>query len=202
LQINNQLQLTHNFNASWNLNATLHYTYGNGYYDQYKNARTLEEYKLTTLVDKEGNLLEESNLIRQKHMFNHFGGLVTSANYKNNSVDLSIGAAWSTYGGDHFGKVIEVADAVNFTAPTEYYRNSSLKHDGNIYAKINWDIFPTYTGELEINPVREDENGNRIYTSGGSWSSAATACYSYNFPANIPGNCSDSTGFRVVRSAK
>ena len=70
------------------------------------------------------------------------------------------------------------------------------------YAKINWDIFPTYTGELEINPVREDENGNRIYTSGGSWSSAATACYTYNFPTNIPGNCSDSTGFRVVRSAK
>lgn len=70
------------------------------------------------------------------------------------------------------------------------------------YAKINWDIFPKYTGELEINPVREDENGNRIYTSGGSWSSAATACYAYNFPTNLPGNCSDSTGFRVVRSAK
>ena len=141
LQINNQLQLTHNFSPAWNLNATLHYTYGNGYYDQYKNARKLKEYQLNDLLDEDGNELKKANLIRQKHMFNHFGGLVTSANYKNNSVDLSLGAAWSTYGGDHYGKVIDVPDAVNFTSPTEYYRNSSLKHDGNVYAKINWEAF-------------------------------------------------------------
>lgn len=161
LQINNQLQLTHNINHRWDFNATLHYTYGNGYYDQYKNARTLEEYKLTTLLDKNGTLLEESNLIRQKHMFNHFGGLVSSANYKNNSVDLSIGAAWSTYGGDHFGKVIEVADAVNFTNPTEYYRNSSLKHDGNIYAKVNWEAFKGFHlyGDIQYRYVNQKING-------------------------------------------
>ena len=71
------------------------------------------------------------------------------------------------------------------------------------YAKINWDnIYPKYSGELESNPVRLDENGNHIFTAGGSWRTAATACYVYNFPPNMPGNRNNTWGFRVVRSAK
>ena len=36
-QINNQLILNHKFSDRWQLNATAHYTYGNGYYLNYKN---------------------------------------------------------------------------------------------------------------------------------------------------------------------
>lgn len=71
------------------------------------------------------------------------------------------------------------------------------------YAKIDQDhLFPKYTGELEINPVRLDENGNHIFTASGSWRTGATACYVHNFAPNMPGNRNDTWGFRVVRSAK
>ena len=71
------------------------------------------------------------------------------------------------------------------------------------YAKINWDnIYPKYSGELEINPVRLDENGNHIFTASGSWRTGANACYVHNFAPNMPGNRNDTWGFRVVRSAK
>lgn len=141
LQINNQLVINHRINHLWKLNATLHYTYGDGYYQQYKNNRDLYTYRLSGLVDKDGNELEESNLVRKKAMFNHFGGLVGSVHYNNQVVDLSMGLAWHTYGGDHYGEVLEVASATNFTAPFEYYRNTSFKHDGNVYAKVNWQAF-------------------------------------------------------------
>ncbi|MDE6291578.1 MAG: TonB-dependent receptor plug domain-containing protein, partial [Muribaculaceae bacterium] len=40
------------------LNATLHYTKGDGYYDQYKTKRTLAEYGLEPFLDAEGNLIK------------------------------------------------------------------------------------------------------------------------------------------------
>ena len=39
LQINNQLVLNHRFNDKWSMNATAFYTYGYGYYKQYKGRR-------------------------------------------------------------------------------------------------------------------------------------------------------------------
>ena len=44
LQINNQLILNHRFNDRWALNATAFYTYGYGYYKQYKDDAELAEY--------------------------------------------------------------------------------------------------------------------------------------------------------------
>ncbi|HPH72720.1 MAG TPA: TonB-dependent receptor plug domain-containing protein, partial [Paludibacteraceae bacterium] len=45
-----QLHASHIFNARWNLNAALHYTYGNGYYEQYKENRKFAEYGLPNLA--------------------------------------------------------------------------------------------------------------------------------------------------------
>jgi formylglycine-generating enzyme required for sulfatase activity len=70
------------------------------------------------------------------------------------------------------------------------------------YGKINWDVFPKYTGEPEVNPVREDEGGNRSASIGGSWGSAASGCFAYNFPTNPASLYSDTMGFRVARSLK
>lgn len=150
LQVNNQVVVNHRFNALWKMTATAHYTYGDGYYQQYKNNRSLYTYQLNDLVDAAGEALKKSNLVRKKAMFNHFGGLVSSANYHNQVVDVSMGLAWHTYGGDHYGEVLEVADASNFTAPFEYYRNTSLKHDGNVFAKVNWQAFKGFYAYADV----------------------------------------------------
>ena len=42
LQMNYQLLLNHTFSAAWNLNAALHYTKGDGYYQEYKEDRRPE----------------------------------------------------------------------------------------------------------------------------------------------------------------
>jgi ABC-type cobalamin/Fe3+-siderophores transport system ATPase subunit len=75
VQHNIQLHVSHNFNHYLRLNATLHYTKGDGYYEQYKTNRSLVEYGLVPFYIN-GEEVEESDLIRKKAMDNGFA-LVT-----------------------------------------------------------------------------------------------------------------------------
>ncbi len=119
----------------WNLNATLHYTDGAGYYEEYKNGEALEEYKLASPQ------VTESNLIRRKMMDNGFGGIVASVSYDKDNLNLVIGGAANRYVGDHFGKVIWVQRNLSELDPShEYYRNQGAKDDANIYAKLNYNL--------------------------------------------------------------
>ena len=100
LQINNQLVLSHRFNEKWTLNATGFYTYGYGFYKQYKDGRTLSEY-LNIPTDVAAG--KEADLIREKIMRNHLGGLNASAAYSVRNLDLAFGGSYSYYSCPHWG---------------------------------------------------------------------------------------------------
>ena len=70
------------------------------------------------------------------------------------------------------------------------------------YAKINSEIYHKYTGELEINPVREDEGGNYSASIAGCWGVAASDCFAYKFHLNPASLYGETKGFRVARSLK
>lgn len=85
----------------WTLNAALHYTRGDGYYEQYKESQKLYKYLLMS------ELGSKSDLIRQKRMENDFYGFVASMNYDNRrGLSANIGGGWNKYDGDHYGRVI------------------------------------------------------------------------------------------------
>ena len=130
LQINNQLVIDHQFNSKWRLNSTLFYTYGYGYYNQYKDDAWLAGYtNLTT--DK-----EQADLIRHKIMRTHIGGANLSANYRTRSLDLTFGGSWSYYTSPHWGTL---------------YENDVVKHDANIFARADWTLFKGFVdNELHL----------------------------------------------------
>ena len=70
----------HTFSTAWNLNVALHYTKGDGYYEEYKEDRSFVEYGLKPFTT-DGKEISESDLVRQKKMDNKFGGGVFSLNY-------------------------------------------------------------------------------------------------------------------------
>ena len=135
-QINNQLVVSHIFNDHWRLNATAHYTYGNGYYRNYKNDQKLAKYGLEP-IDVAGTLVERTNLIRKKTMGNHFGGVVASAAYTTERLALTMGVSASLYDGVHHGEVSGLVAAPDYPA-TEYYRNTTSKWDASCFAKVDW----------------------------------------------------------------
>lgn len=135
-----QLHWNQRFNDFWRMNAALHYTKGDGYYEQYKTNRTLVEYGLEpfTLNSEE---VEKSDLIRKKGMDNGFGGGVFSLLYNKGRVDAAIGGALNHYSGWHIGEVLWVRNfAGNILPNQEYYRNKGKKTDGNVYARAYVDI--------------------------------------------------------------
>ncbi len=128
------------------LNVGLHYTRGDGYYEEYKRKRTLIEYGLSDDPN------DKSDLVRRKQMENDFYGLIASINYEGkHGLRLTLGGGWNKYDGDHFGKVIWVESPVEELHPEEeYYFNNAKKVDGNIYGKLSYDFIKGLSGFLDL----------------------------------------------------
>lgn len=140
LQINNQLLLSQRLNDRWTLNATAFYTYGYGYYKQYKDDAKLNEY--LTLPDEiaydANGVRLKRDLIREKLMRNHLGGLNASANYSTKRFDLTFGGSWSYYTCPHWGELDWVDGVEPAALGGHWYDNDVDKQDANIFARANW----------------------------------------------------------------
>ncbi len=134
------------------LNATLHYTHGFGYYQQYKSDQKLYKYHLEELGKK-------SDLVRQKRMQNDFMGAVASLNYNNRrGLTMNVGGAYSYFDANHYGRVKWLRVLNNGQDPTDdtenlfhkYYDNGAMKKDGNIYGKVNYEFMPGLSAYLDL----------------------------------------------------
>jgi len=146
-QTDNYWQQNYHLSASqrvgdyWNMNLTLHYTPGEGYYEDYKANAKYKSYKLPGYVDPEGNILEKSDLVRRKWLESDFYGAIYSANFQNERLHFTLGGAINNYVCDHFGRVMWVKYAQALPEPDfEYYRNTGKKLDYNTFAKANYRI--------------------------------------------------------------
>ena len=150
-QYNYQLIWEQRITPQWTWNLGLHYTDGYGYYQEYKNARTLREYGLepydvVTFDDQHDEYVvttvKKSSLVRKKVLDSGFGGGVFSLRYGGDRLHATLGGGFNRYVNDHSGNVIWVE---NYSGPLdpnhEYYRNRAEKNDFNIYAKGNYTIW-------------------------------------------------------------
>lgn len=153
-----QLIGRHQFSPQFTLDAALHYTKGDGYYEQYKTG-TLVEYGLSPFqkvtIDAEGNqsieTVSKSDLVRLKYMDNGFGGATFGLTYSNGRINGTLGGAINSYNGSHFGQIQWVRNYVGDIDPLqEYYRNRGRKLDGNIYAKANVNIGKGLSGYADM----------------------------------------------------
>ena len=119
------------------LNAALHYTRGDGYYEEYKRKRTLFEYDLDAQM-----IWAKSDLVRQKKMANDFYGMVASLLYNNkNNLQAVLGGGWNRYDGDHYGLVTWVKSPVDPLMPNhQYYGDKTKKTDFNVYGKVSYEF--------------------------------------------------------------
>lgn len=153
LQINNQLLLSQHLNDRWTLNATAFYTYGYGYYKQYKGDAKLVEYgfpdELAYRTDDTGAfVLDEwggkikvrKDLIREKLMRNHLGGVNASANYSTERLDMTFGGSWSYYTCPHWGELDWVDGVEPAALGGRWYDNDVDKQDANLFARASWKV--------------------------------------------------------------
>ncbi len=136
-----QLLLSQRLGDHWDLNAALHYAKDNGFYDQYKTNRTLEEYGLQPFYNADGEKIKKSDLIRLKNNTARFGGGTFALNYRPDRWNITLGGAVNDFHGDHFGQVKWVRNYIGPIDPLqEYYNNVGRKFDANIYLRANYEI--------------------------------------------------------------
>ena len=149
-QRNYQLLIDHHLSNRVSMNIGLHYTKGDGYYQEYKTGRKFVEYALEPFTHN-GETVKKSDLVRRKAMDNHFGGAVFSLNYKDSRLNATVGGALNRYTGDHFGNVLWVKNYIgNLGAAHEYYRNQGTKNDGNIYLKADYSIASSLNAYIDL----------------------------------------------------
>ncbi|MFP3596248.1 TonB-dependent receptor [Chryseobacterium sp. SIMBA_029] len=157
-----QLLWEQGINDHWNLETTLHYTKGKGYYENYKQGDPFSRYNLPNIIDG-GETVQYSDFIRKKWLNNDFYGLVSTLYGKFENIDLNFGAVANQYYGRHFGNVTGVFyPQIN---ESEYYRSRSVKNEVSGFAKalvrLN-DRFELF-GDLQL---RHIDYNTRIITAG------------------------------------
>lgn len=132
-----QLHISHQFNTSWSFTSALHYTYGRGYYEQYKAYEDLQDYGIDYISVGLVDTIKTSDIIRRRWLDNHFGGLTFSLDYSKNKFNSTLGGGYNIYVGDHFGEVIWAQFSGTANIRDRYYDNTGEKQDFNIYWKSN-----------------------------------------------------------------
>lgn len=134
-----QLHLSHTFSQELNVTGAVHYTHGEGYYEQYRTDDDFSDYGLedVTIGDE---TITSTDLIRRRWLDNDFIGGVFSINYTGESLSWTIGGGYNYYDGDHFGEIIWSQYASNSQIRDRYYDNYGRKKDFNMYGKVNYDL--------------------------------------------------------------
>ena len=133
-----QLHWNQKLNEKWSTNLGLNYTYGRGYFEQYREADSVDTYGgiVDSDTDQNGNLTGTTDLIRRRWLDNNFYVLNASTNYNSSNLNLMFNTSYSTYSGDHFGEVIW---ARNFSKGSSirdrYYNGNGKKTDFSLFAK-------------------------------------------------------------------
>ncbi len=138
-QDNYQLHYTRSLNSKLTFNLTGHYTKGRGYYEQFKQAQALSNYKIDDVITAKGDTITTSDIVRRLWLDNDFVGLLGNFNYKaSNKLSFVMGGGYNDYYGRHFDRVIWAQYASNSSIDHQYNKNTASKHDANAYLKTSY----------------------------------------------------------------
>lgn len=143
-QHNAQLHYVHKFTDNLVLDATIHYTRGDGYYENYKADAKFSKYGLENQVI-DGITYKKSDIIIRQYMYNDYYAVSSNLDYRKNKLHATAGAAYSYYNGDHTGKVKWSMYDVSVPSDFQWYKNTGKKGDLSFFARAEYDIYKNLT---------------------------------------------------------
>ncbi|WP_341867695.1 TonB-dependent receptor [Pedobacter jejuensis] len=133
-----QLLYARQLSDKLSFNGALHYTQGEGYYEEYRVQNNLADYGLQPVIIG-GTTIDKTDLIRRRWLDNDFYGVTYAFNYvPEKNLNFTLGGAYNEYKGAHFGQIIWAQYASNGSIDRHYYDNDGFKTDFNIYGKVNY----------------------------------------------------------------
>ena len=153
-----QFHWNEKINNRWSTNIGLNYTYGRGYFEQFRKDDSVKTYGgiVESDVDAFGIELGTTDLIRRRWLDNNFHVLNASANYKSSKLNMTFSSSYSTYNGDHFGEVIWARKfGKNNSVRDRYYDGNGKKTDFSIFGKASYLLNNNleFYGDLQVRNV-------------------------------------------------
>ena len=128
----------------WSHSVTAHYTYGYGYYTEFKkDTKLASKFGINEMYEKNGELkLVKSDAIRKKGLTQNNYGALYNVNYKDALWDVMGGFSMQLFRCNHWGKVTYIADEAlekkYFTdGRYKYYDSDANKNDWSWFFKAN-----------------------------------------------------------------
>ena len=173
-QNHNILSAAWDINAHWSATASLHYTYGSGYYSEFRPNNKLTKFGLT-MKDADGNNIKKTDFVRKKGLTQNTYGYLANVNYKDDAWDIIGGFSVQQFEGSHYGDLTYVANPTvaayfskMYKGQYRYYYSESFKQDANVFVKASyhfseqWDAF----ADVQYRHVRYETDGynDKYYT--------------------------------------
>ena len=166
--------------AAWNINEnlkttlSLHYTYGYGYYDEFKPDSKVSKFGFD-MVKSNGKPVR-SDFVRQKGLSQNAAGVVYNITYDGNGWDVIGGLSGQMFWGNHFGYLTYVSnkDVVNHypglaglndtdfdNGRYTYYDSDARKDDYSAFVKASRQFGEHFTvfADLQYRHVRYTTDG-------------------------------------------
>lgn len=155
-----QLHWNEKWSKNWSSNLGLNYTYGRGYFEQYREEDDVSTYNGIVAPSTEGG--STTDLIRRRWLDNDFFVINTMANYSKGKTDLKFGASVSDYDGDHYGEVIWARTfSEEGSIRDKYYEGNGRKKELSFFAKSTYKLNNSLSlfGDLQLRNVSYKTSG-------------------------------------------
>ena len=159
-----QLHWNEEINNFWSFNLGLNYTYGRGYFEQYREDDNIDTYGgiVSSDTNLNGEKTDTTDLIRRRWLDNDFYVFNSSLNFVKNKIDLTISSSYSSYVGDHFGEVIWARTfSSNGKIRDRYYEGLGEKKDLSFFTKLLYSINEKieFYSDLQYRNVKYNTSG-------------------------------------------
>lgn len=168
-----QLHWNQRWNNFWSTNLGLNFTYGRGFFEQYREDDDFDTYGLEP-IEVEGEIVDEMDLIRRRWLDNDYYVINANTTYKKQNLEITSGLFYSLYEGDHFGEIIWAQFAAGSEIRDKYYFSDATKREFTMFSKATykfndqWQAYGDLQGRFidyktsgitsDIVPIDIDEN--------------------------------------------
>ena len=146
-QDHNILTLAWNVSETFSTSLTAHYTYGYGYYEEFRYQNKLKKFGLYGFVDPNGKPIKKSDFIRKKGLEQHTYGAIWNTEFTKERFELRSGVSYQQFKGNHFGLLTYAGKDLNpillSSSHYPYYDSDASKTDLSAYIKAGYDITET-----------------------------------------------------------
>ncbi len=159
-QTHYQLFWNGKINSRLSFNVATFLTRGIGFYENYRAEESYSDYGLPDF-ELNGNVLTETDIVRQLWLDNHFYGGIYSLQYTSGNHEVTFGGGITQYDGKHYGKIPWAQAGI--PKDHSWYNLPSFKKDFNNYLKWQYSFSPTLAlfTDLQLRFVSHDMRGFR-----------------------------------------